>query len=216
MPPFRKAIVETAIITPSGALSPGPLSASSIAFGALVGVKGGIIVALGHLAVELPYFLLLIMLLGSVEERLRRARGVLDLAAGVFILFFSLLLFRDSWRLLHGNGISGGSTIGSGLIGAFITGVALTGLNMYFLLWWISVGRPIVEHARSLSSAGRMVVYAVHYSYDLGWLAVLAYIGYQGGRMGGEALAVVLALLGLVLVYYGGKFIASFLAVRKG
>ena len=199
---FWPAVMAAVLVTPSGALSPGPLSASAVAAGAGLGVLGGVLVALGHLAVELPYFLVLRRLLGVVEVRLAGFRVFLDVVAAGFMGFFGFLLVRAGLGYLRG-GFSGG---GSGVIGdpvlAFLSGVFLTGFNAYFLAWWVTVGKPIVDGASRLPLAGSLVVYGVHYSYDLGWLAFLAWLGSAGSWLGPGVMAGLMFVLAVVLFYY--------------
>jgi len=65
----RDLVVETLLISPSGALSPGPLSAMAVAAGLALGALGGLAIALGHTLFELPYVALLLRL----ASRLRRS-----------------------------------------------------------------------------------------------------------------------------------------------
>ena len=207
---LRRAVLETALITPSGALSPGPLSAAGVAAGAALGVVGGVLVALGHLVVELPYFALLVRILGGLRERLGRWRAVLDIVSGGFMLFFAYLLAASGLEAIRGEaGLPGAGAVGSPLL-ALLAGIVLTGGNVYFLAWWLSVGRPIVEHARGLGPWGAGLVYAVHYSYDLAWLSLLAYVG--GLAVRPEVLGWLFLALSLVIGYYGVRTLAGLVA----
>lgn len=207
MSSLRRAVVDTALITPSGALSPGPLSASAIAAGAALGILGGVLVAVGHLLVELPYYILLILVMGAVESRLERIRRLLDLVAGGFMLFFSILLVEAGVELYNGLPLHGSGIVSSPLT-AVITGAVLTGANAYFLAWWFTVGKPIIDQARRVGWGGASVVYLVHYSYDLGWLALLAGLGGLAGVAGRIILAPLMFILAAVLGYYGIKMIS--------
>ncbi len=208
---LRKAVIDTAVITPSGALSPGPLSASAVAAGASLGLLGGLLVALGHLLVELPYFIVLILVMGVIEAKLRRIKTVLDLIAGGFMLFFAYLLVITGIGLYNGEGIAGGSIISNPLT-AVATGAVLTGANVYFLAWWFTVGKPIIDSARSMGWRNASIIYIVHYSYDFGWLILLAAIGGLAGLGGSMILAGLMFVLALVLAYYGVKIIVN---IRK-
>ena len=204
---LRKGVVNAILLTPSGALSPGPLTAAGVAAGLGLGPLGGALVALGHLAVELPYYLLLVRLMARVESALGRARSLLDIVAGGFMLVFALLLASTALSLLSGSpGVGAGRIIASPVT-AFVAGAVLTGANAYFLAWWVTVGKPIVDSASSLGLPGALAVYAVHYSYDIGWLSLVAALG--GLAAGPRILAAVLAGLALVLGLYGARFLAS-------
>ena len=199
---LREALLAAVTITPSGALSPGPLSASAVAAGVGLGVAGGLLVALGHLVVEAPYIVLVAKLYSAVEERMKKLAPILNAVAAAFTLYFAYLVGVDGYRLLT-QGFTGsvGEAISSPLA-ALAAGVILTGANAYFLAWWLTVGKPIVDGMRSLPLGAATLVYATHYAYDLGWLALLAYMGGALGSGGARILGAVLIALSLVLVYF--------------
>lgn len=204
---LRRGVVNALLLTPSGALSPGPLTAAGVAAGLGLGFLGGVLVALGHLAVELPYYLLLVRVMARVESALGRARSFLDLVAGGFMLLFAALLAGTARSLMVGGGSPGAGQVIASPLTAFVAGVVLTGANAYFLAWWVTVGKPIVDSASRLGLLGALVVYAVHYSYDIGWLSLVAALG--GLAAGPRILAPVLAGLALVLGFYGARFLWS-------
>src|SRR4051812_26440864 len=88
-------------ITPSGAFSPGPLTASAVANGSIRGWKAGLYTALGHTAFELPYVAALVYVAKSLN--LGVYKTPLAVAAAAFIAFFAYLLLRDAWGIIHGN-----------------------------------------------------------------------------------------------------------------
>jgi threonine/homoserine/homoserine lactone efflux protein len=209
---LRRALLNTLLITPSGALSPGPLSASAVAAGLSLGLLGGLMVALGHLIVELPYYLLLLALLGRVEERIRRARRLLDALAAAFMVFFAALLIQAG--VSGGQGfLTGTGSILASLLSALIAGIILTGANAYFLAWWVTVGKPILDEARSLSLSGKLTVYGAHYMYDVGWLVLLAGLGGLGSMAG--LMSPLMILLAIILLYYAAKILLPYITVGR-
>ncbi len=212
---LRETIFNTIMITPSGALSPGPLSASAVAAGAGLGITGGVLVALGHLIVELPYFYALVRIMTVIERKLEKIRILLDLLAASFMALFSVLLIMSGVRYYSGTVDSYSGSIISDPFVAVITGIALTGLNGYFLAWWITVGKPIIDGATKLSSSSAMIVYAIHYSFDLGWLAFLAILGRIGGSLGARPMSFLMFILAGMLLYYMVRILVQIL-VRYG
>ena len=204
---------DTLLLTPSGALSPGPLSASAAASGALLGPAAGLMVALGHMAFELPYVAALALFTARMRGFLERYSRPLGLASAAFIALFAVLLARDAVTVYNdGSSMLQGQGAGS-LLGAFLLGVALTGTNPFFLLWWLSVGRPLVEGAARLWPRGLAVMYASHVWMDFVWLAFLAW----AARLLAESIAgyaVLLGALSAVLAYYAVKM--GLEAVRAG
>lgn len=205
---LRRAILKTALITPSGALSPGPLSAAAIAAGTTMGVMGGLLVAIGHLIAEAPYYIVLILVMGMIEYRLKKVKPLLDLVAGGFMLLFAYLLILTGVNLFEGGGLNT-TVIISHPATAVITGAILTGANAYFLAWWFTVGKPIIDSAKRLGGLEASIIYGVHYSYDLVWLIILAGIGGLAGYGGKLVLSTIMFALAIILGYYGVKMILN-------
>ena len=202
---LKPLILKTLAITPSGALSPGPLSASAIVAGASLGVLGGLAVALGHMAFELPYVALLWVAASRVEPLLRRLEKPLNTFVAAFILWFALLTIEAA---IQGGGSSAGGMAVSSLLQAFIVGVVLTGFNAYFLLWWLTVGYPLIRDSSRLGARGLAVMYVSHVWMDYAWLALLAGLG---GLAAGIAWLqrLLLAAVGLMLVAFAADILAS-------
>ena len=78
-------IASIILITPSGAFSPGPLTASAIALGASKGWRAGLYVAVGHMLFELPYVYALTYLFSRVD--VGPYKTYMALAATAFIIY---------------------------------------------------------------------------------------------------------------------------------
>ncbi len=201
-------LLVTALITPSGALSPGPLSVSAMVLGARDGWRAGVLIAAGHMAFELPYFVLLALFTRSFQLGGTVERAMLA-SASIFVLFFAYLALRDAWRGAEIDLENVSFSNNRVLSNPFLVGLILTGLNPYFLVWWVSAGLPIVEGSSSLGAAGA-VVYAFHVSYDYVWLGFLAYLASLGAkRFGGRRYRVFLAALGLVLLVFAADMMVA-------
>lgn len=188
-------------ISASGALAPGPLSVATIALGTKGGWRSGLMVALGHMLFEFPYVVVIALCLSYVSTFLRIfwVKAILALFTSFFIVFFALLIILDVVRMKNEQVISTSTLrIGSPLI----VGIVLTGLNPYFLLWWVSVGLPLIQGALSLGLGiflGIGVMYLLHVWMDYAWLVFLAHTASRGvrylGLRGYKALLLTLAVL---------------------
>ncbi len=206
MSSYRVVVLLTLAITPSGALSPGPLSASAIALGALMGPLGGFLAALGHMVVELPYVLLLYRFTSTLRSFIGRFKYALNLVVVLFLLYFSYMLLRDSISIAMGLGGSQAASIaGGGLLGAVVTGALLTGFNAYFLLWWLTVGHPLIEESSKLGLRGFTVMYVSHVWMDFAWLTLLAGGGDAVRLLGSTPYAILLGALAAILVAFSIK-----------
>lgn len=211
---LRRVVVETLLITPSGALSPGPLSAAAVAVGASLGPLAGLAMALGHMVFELPYVALLTRWAGRLNRVLSRLEKPLNLAVAAFIVYFAVGLLAQAKMVLDNPqaAIAGASAAGArGLAEAFTAGLALTALNPYFLAWWATVGLPLVRGAASHGAKGFAAMYASHVWMDYAWLALLAAGGAGLARIAGLYAALLAGLAALLLAFAANMLSKSFL-----
>ena len=213
---IRSLVLKTVMITPSGALSPGPLSAAAVALGAKLGAVAGLAIAFGHMLFEAPYIALLTRGYAGVARLLDRYGKLLNLVVVAFIVWFSYLLIKDGIHVLLARQVSE-STLGAttGLLDALIAGIVLTGANAYFLLWWITVGFPLIRDAAVLGSTGFAVMYASHVWMDYAWLALLAASGGVARLIGPDAYGVLLIALAVLLLLFAVDIAARSYAGRR-
>ncbi len=212
---YGPLIRDTLALTPSGALSPGALSASAAAVGAQLGFIGGLAVALGHMAAELPYVFLLTYSSARMKRVLDRWGWLMGLVSSAFILFFAALLLISAASAWRGEEalLSGGRSAQS-LLGAVGVGAALTIFNPFFLLWWLSVGMPLVEGAARYGGKGFAVMYTAHVWMDYVWLAFLAFAaGLLAAYL--RLYAILMVVLAAMLIYYGVKIGRESMVLRR-
>ncbi|RLE56591.1 MAG: LysE family translocator [Thermoprotei archaeon] len=184
MSKLLQLILLTIAITPSGALSPGPLTISTIAVGTRGGWRAGLEVAIGHVVVELPYVTTLTILLTTVREYLGKWYVMTPLLAVYigFITYFSYLLVRDAIRQRRGGEVMSNTAIRG--MKPVIIGVVLTGTNIFFLLWWVTVALPVIAAVAELGVAVALpVMYLAHVWLDLLWLPLVAELSRRGAKL---------------------------------
>ncbi|MEM1597623.1 MAG: LysE family transporter [Pyrobaculum sp.] len=192
-------------ITPSGAFSPGPLTASAVALGSSKGWRAGMRVALGHTLFELPYVAALTYLFAKVD--VARYKAPLAASAFLFILFFAYLLLRDAYSIARG---APPALPKARFANPLAAGLALTALNPYFLMWWATVALPVVSALASRPWTEFVVVYAAHVWMDYLWLGLMALLGNTASKLlSAKAYAVFLAALAAALIYFGVALITS-------
>ncbi len=158
-------IFKVVLISSSGALSPGPLTAATVAIGAKHGWRGGFWVSVGHAAVELPLVLLIASGVAAVLTQ-PSAVSALSIAGGLMLVFFALLTAKSAFGSLEN---------GKNPANPFSTGVMLSALNPFFIAWWAGIGGVLISEALSLwSYAGVAVLYLSHVWLDFFWLIALA------------------------------------------
>ncbi|HOT46968.1 MAG TPA: LysE family transporter [Spirochaetota bacterium] len=195
---FAQFIAGAALVSLSGVMAPGPLSAVTVGKGSR-SPHAGIFIAIGHGMVELPLMAAVFFGFGYVLA-FPGVRPALGMAGGAVLLFMAIGMFRS----LRGSAITAVSDSRSPL-GA---GVVLTAANPYFLLWWATVGASMVMGAAVFGPAGVAVFMAVHWLCDFGWSWALSVLSYRGGRFFGNRFQkAVCAVSGALLLIFSGIFI---------
>ena len=188
-------IIKIIIVSASGALAPGPLTAATATAGLKKGWRAGIETSIGHTIVELPLVILLsvgfITLLKNPE-----AHFWLGLLGSVFLLYFGIITMKESFSKREAKCESRTPT-------PIITGIVLTALNPYFLAWWIGIGSSLIPLA--IGKAGWFgigILYIFHVWLDYAWLSFIAAIS-SLGRLKTTVYRIILFALGSMVIYLG-------------
>lgn len=199
-----RIIYTTVLVSASGALSPGPLTIITFTLGSRYGWKGGLMVALGHTLVELPYIILLYFFISSIEVLLQGAVGhVITLAGASIVMFFAVSTIRDALGSLRSGVIS--SATKSVLRHPIVIGILFTGLNVWFLIWWLSIGIGLISLATSASTSliGIFIIFLSHIWLDYLWLGLVAEAGRKGTKLvGSKGYSILMGVLGVVLALF--------------
>jgi len=193
-------LASAAVISLSGVMSPGPMTAAAIGHGAR-SRSAGVWISLGHGAVEVPLIVLL-YLGASALFQADWTRITIGLAGGLFLLYMGLGLMRTKAALPASEGQN--STKSS-----FITGVLMSIGNPYFLLWWATIGLGLVLGADRFGTLGIAAFIIVHWSCDLIWFTILSALSNKGVEtFGAKLYQRVSVVCGAALILFGGLFIA--------
>jgi len=197
-------IVSSVVISVSGALSPGPLTASAVAVGTKRFAKGGFLIAFGHMLFEFPYVLIIASFFPSIDFLLKNVnvRYALTLIVLAFILFFSYLVMKEGINVIK-TGISQIGKSKSYTLNPILIGVILTGFNPYFLLWWLSVGLPLIQFSMNAGLSFLLLMYGAHVWMDYFWLTLMGFAGENSVKiLKSKGYGVLLIFLGLMLALF--------------
>ena len=193
-------LLKVALISSSGALAPGPLTAATAAIGVKKGWKGGVMVSLGHMVVELP--LVLLIGIGILTFTSKEFSTILSFVGGAFLLFFTYITARDAVRV-------GSFSSSSSSASPILVGISLSALNPFFIAWWVGVGSPLILEAVAYwGIAGIGLLYIAHVWLDFAWLASLSKITSFSGfslrlyKILLIALAALVAVFGVDFIFY--------------
>jgi threonine/homoserine/homoserine lactone efflux protein len=193
------------VVTASGALAPGPLFFATITHATKSGVKSGLIFSIAHTIVEFSLVMVLALGLLTIASELT-IKLVIGMIGGVAILLFGILQIRDSLASESG---AQKSKRGIETKNPLVLGLIFTGLNPYFIVWWLTVGAPlIVESLAFASLAGVALMYIAHVWIDYAWLTSVAYLAKKGTKvLGSKGYRILMIIFGAALIYYGLYFL---------
>ena len=186
-------IFTAVVISLSGVMAPGPITAATLSAGARWRHAGAVI-GLGHIAVELPLIVLLVAGAGTFVQSVAMRTGI-GLAGGLFLLLMgaqTLLSLRTE----------NGSPDAPVQRHPFWTGVVLSGANPYFLVWWATVGLALTTSAMEYGWVALLLFAIVHWICDVGWLEVLSMAGFKGSQRFGRKCQTTIAVV-CALAFFG-------------
>ncbi len=187
------------VISLSGVLAPGPVTAAAIGMGS--GNRfAGLFMALGHGIVEFPLMLLLLLGVGRLLKR-PSLSILIGLAGGGFLVFLAVQMFQ-------GLGGSGAGPVQATRGSPLAAGILLSAGNPYFLIWWATVGLALITTARTFGFWAFGLMALVHWSCDLIWLTVLSWASFEGSvLLGLTGQRIVLAICAATMLAFGLYFI---------
>ncbi len=189
------------VVSISGALAPGPVTATTITLGTRK-KYAGTFMAIGHGIIEVPLFLLVLFGLGNFLNT-PPARITIGLSGGIVLIWMGWAMFKDARKatLKTCDNVKSRSPV--------IAGIILSASNPYFLIWWITVGMTFVTQARAYNSWAVLALFIiVHWSVDLIWFQLLSFASYKGAEiMTKRHLRTVLSVCAFALAAFGIYFI---------
>jgi threonine/homoserine/homoserine lactone efflux protein len=192
-------LVSAILISLSGVMAPGPITAATLAAGAR-SRHAGALIAIGHAAIEMPLILLLAAGIGTFLKSPAVKAGI-GLAGGTVLLLMGAQLLLS----LRTCKADSAATVQRR---PFMTGVVLTGANPYFLFWWATVGLTLATQATNYGAAALIAFGIVHWLCDLVWLEVLSWAGFRGSQAFGiQSRKVISIVCAVVLLGFGVMFL---------
>jgi threonine/homoserine/homoserine lactone efflux protein len=196
-------LFEAALISLSGVMSPGPITAVTIGKGARSPYAGAM-VAVGHGVVEFPLMAGIFFGVGYLLSITAVKAAVFSLG-GVFLLYMGIGMLRS---------IGGAQEdIKPDSSTPLIAGILLSIWNPYFLIWWATVGASLIAKAVTFGVLGFVLFALVHWLCDFIWYSFLSAVSFKGGHVFGRMFQkVVFGICGVFLIFFSGKFLLD--AVR--
>ena len=159
------------IISFSGAMQPGPVTATAIAIGGR-NRYAGTLMALGHIIIEFP-LMVLIMLGAAKVLKSSKFQIAIGLAGGVVLLIMAVTMLIGLRQIDSSQAKKGGDK-------PVLAGLILSASNPYFLLWWATVGLALATTAREFGIWAFALFALVHWLCDCLWLQALSWASFKG------------------------------------
>jgi len=153
------------IISLSGVLMPGPMTAATIAR-SYSDKWAGAKVAIGHAVIELPLLAIITIIVAAGSNELS-ANSTLMIAIGVLGGVYLLIL--GGTMLKEKEYVSDEPYSGKLSKNAIVLGITTTLLNPGFMFWWLAIGALVVAQALSFGILMIPIFAIVHWSTDFFW-----------------------------------------------
>jgi len=192
-------LASAVVISLSGVMAPGALTAAAIAQGTR-SKNAGPLIAIGHAIIEMPLIGLLVLGFDIVLKS-QRTQIAIGFAGGGVLLWMATQMLRD---------IRGAEYVAadSYKTGPILTGFILSVSNPYFLLWWATIGLNLALKARALGAIALVLFTIVHWLCDLVWLHALTWASFKGATLlSSRRQKIVFGICGAALLFFGLKFV---------
>ncbi len=198
---FLFFLVQVFIISCSGAMQPGPVTATVIKM-SVHNRWAGTFLALGHGIIEFPLMVVIILGMGEFFK-IEKVQIVIGLAGGAFLILMGAQTFLNLKSKIN----SQSKTVEAKPV---LAGIILTGSNPYFLIWWATVGLALATQAIAWGIWAFVLFAITHWLVDLIWLQLLSFASFKGSVLFGKHfLKTVLSFCAAALLFFGLYFIIS-------
>ncbi|MHC2994890.1 MAG: LysE family transporter [Candidatus Atribacteria bacterium] len=191
-------LIEAVLISLSGVMAPGPITAVTLSKGTK-SPHAGAIIALGHGIVEIPLMILILYGFGEILK-IPYIKAVIGLLGGLFLLKMGLDLLQGIKQAKINSSNDPHSPL--------IAGIILSLANPYFLIWWATIGSILIFRSITFGLLGFVIFMILHWFCDFFWCYFLSALSFKGGQFFGKRLQQVLfTICGVFLLFFSAKFI---------
>ena len=192
-------LIEVVVISLSGVMAPGPVTAAAIGMGTRSRYAGPLI-AVGHGVVEFPLMILIMLGMDKILKS-TKTKIIIGFAGGGFLLIMAIQMLTT---LRVANDPQAGAINSTPVL----AGLILTAGNPYFLLWWATIGLRLATDAGRLGILAFVLFAIVHWLCDFVWLGALSWASFKGtGLLGPHSQQIVLMICSAALFVFGLFFI---------
>jgi threonine/homoserine/homoserine lactone efflux protein len=191
------------VISLTGVMLPGPMTAATIAKG-YSQKHAGAWIAAGHAVVEVPLIAAIASIYFATGELVSSPKVVkaIYIIGGLMLFYLGFRMFR---AIGDEAGVAGGLPASS-----LLTGIVITGTNPGFYIWWATLGAALVTGAARFGALGIVLLTVVHLPCDVAWSEFLSVGTFESRRWWTQkAQRIVFSVCASILVGFGVWFWVS-------
>jgi len=193
-------LLSVAVISLTGVMLPGPMTAATIAKG-YQNKNAGALIAIGHGVIELPLIAAIYLGVGPFLGLPAVVNGIY-IAGGVALFYLGFRMFRTAGDAPEDVGGLPASSV--------VTGIVVTGTNPAFYVWWVTLGAALIAGAARFGVTGIVLLGVVHWPCDLVWSEFLSMGTFKSRRWWtGKVQRIVFGVCALILLGFGAWFVFS-------
>ena len=195
---FVPFLLQSMLISLTGVMAPGPITAVTVGKGN-ESPHAGALIAIGHSIIEFPLMVAIFYGFGYLIE-LSYVKASIALMGGLFLVVMAIGMIRAirTARLESGKYISS----------SLLAGILLSAGNPYFLIWWITIGAAMVMRSVQFGIFGFITFAMAHWICDFVWCYFLSALAFKGRQFFGNVFQkAVFGVCGAFLLFLSGKFI---------
>ena len=192
-------LAQVVLISCSGAMQPGPVTATVLTMGARSRYAGTLL-AIGHGIIEFPLMVVIILGLGRYFE-MPKVQIAVGLAGGAFLMLMGI---QSLAQLKAKAGAESRALDGRPIL----AGIVLSAGNPYFLIWWATVGLALATQATQWGIWAFGLFALAHWLADLIWLQTLSWASFKGSvLLGPHGQRIVQAVCSAAMLGFGVFFV---------
>jgi threonine/homoserine/homoserine lactone efflux protein len=193
---FALFLSEAIVISLSGVLAPGPITAVAIGHGSR-SLRAGPLVAIGHGIVEFPVVAAVSLGVGQLLET-RSIQAAIGAAGAAMLAIMGVGMFRSASRRSDVTAAPDRSPLAAGVL--------LSLANPYFLIWWATIGAALIARSLAFGLAGLAAFGVAHWLCDFLWCSALSTLSFRGSRFfGGKMQRAVFMICGAALLVFAAR-----------
>jgi len=195
----------------SGALIPGPLFAFVISDTLKKGVLSGPLAVLGHISVEFPLIVALVVLgLELMESYFSQFEFLIYAIGGFALIVMSIFIIGEAKaaRARSRENERGNETRVAKYNSTIFAGFVLTAFNPSFIPWWVGIGFPVLFSGfKQLALMGIVLVTLGHFLSDFAWYSLVSLSFHKGKNFFvGRRYEVTMLVIAVFLIVFGVLF----------